>query len=77
MLSQLLLKRADDPIRVGIIGAGKFGGGIVAQISQMKGMSVCAVADVDIELAMNSFNWNLGLELRSDLEEEPKELDCP
>ncbi|MEX1019608.1 MAG: Gfo/Idh/MocA family oxidoreductase, partial [Litorilinea sp.] len=35
------------PIRVGIIGAGKFGAGLVAQISQMRGMEVAAIADIN------------------------------
>ena len=39
MFSTQLAKRAaeNNPIRVGIIGAGKFGAGLVAQISQMQG----------------------------------------
>lgn len=47
MLSQKLLKRAqsNNPIRVGIVGAGKFGSGLAVQISRMKGMKVCAIAD--------------------------------
>ena len=39
VISQLLAQRAAEanPIRVGIIGTGKFGAGLVAQISQMEG----------------------------------------
>ena len=50
MLSALLAERErqDKPIRVGIIGAGKFGGGLVAQIAQMQGMVVSAIADIDL-----------------------------
>ena len=46
MLSALLAERERQgkPIRVGIIGAGKFGGGLVAQIAQMQGMVVAAIA---------------------------------
>ena len=50
MLSALLAERERQgkPIRVGIIGAGKFGGGLVAQIAQMQGMVVAAIADIDL-----------------------------
>lgn len=49
MISQMLAKRAAEgnPIRVGIIGTGKFGAGLVAQISQMQGMDVAAIADIN------------------------------
>ena len=48
MISQLLAQREADanPIQVGIIGAGKFGAGLVAQISQMQGMRVAVIADI-------------------------------
>ena len=50
MFGQLLAQRSAEgnPIRVGIIGAGKFGAGLVAQISQMQGMDVCVIADIDL-----------------------------
>jgi predicted homoserine dehydrogenase-like protein len=53
MLSPLLARRAEDgfPVHVGIIGTGKFGGGLVAQLSQMRGMAISAVADIDPERA--------------------------
>ncbi len=53
MLSALLAEREKDgkPIRVGIIGTGKFGGGLVTQISRMKGMVVSAIADIKPENA--------------------------
>ena len=40
MLSTQLAQRAaeNNPIRVGVIGAGKFGAGLVAQLAQMRGM---------------------------------------
>ena len=53
MLSQLLAERVDDPIRVGIIGTGKFGGGLLAQMSQMKGMIPAVIADLEPERALN------------------------
>ena len=53
MFSAALARRAAEgkPIRVGIIGAGKFGGGLLVQLAQMKGMVACAVADTDLERA--------------------------
>ena len=53
MFSAALARRAAEgkPIRVGIIGAGKFGGGLLVQLAQMKGMAACAVADRDLERA--------------------------
>ena len=57
MLSQLLAQRAaeSNPIRVGIIGTGKFGAGLVAQISQMKGMEVSAIADINARNAQYAY----------------------
>ena len=52
MLSVLLAERerTGRPIKVGIIGTGKFGGGLVTQISQLKGMVVAAIADGTIDV---------------------------
>ena len=57
MISQLLAQRAADanPIRVGIIGTGKFGAGLVAQISQMQGMEVAAIADINAHNARYAY----------------------
>jgi len=57
MFHQALLKRADEgnPIRVGLIGAGKFGAGLVAQVSQMVGMRVCVIADINLAHARHAF----------------------
>ncbi len=57
MFSQQLAQRDADnnPIRVGIIGAGKFGAGLVAQLSQMRGMVASAIADINIEHARGAY----------------------
>jgi predicted homoserine dehydrogenase-like protein len=57
MFSSLLAKRAVEgkPIRVGIVGAGKFGTGLVAQISRMQGMEVCAISDISLDHARNAY----------------------
>lgn len=53
MIKTLLAQRESEgnPIRVGFIGAGKFGGGLTMQISKMKGMVVGAVADLNLGTA--------------------------
>ena len=57
MLSQQLVRRAADhtPIRVGIVGAGKFGAGLAVQISRMQGMEVCAIADLSPDRARAAY----------------------
>ena len=62
MLSALLAERERQgkPIRVGIIGAGKFGGGLVAQIAQMQGMVVSAIADIDLARARYAYTAGYG-----------------
>lgn len=57
MLSGLLAQRERDgnPIRVGLIGSGKFGTGLVAQVAGMKGMEVRAIADINLDSAKEAF----------------------
>ncbi len=57
MFSTQLAQRAaeNNPIRVGIIGAGKFGAGLVAQLSQMRGMVASAIADINLEHAIGAY----------------------
>ena len=57
MFSSLLAQRAAEnkPIKVGIIGAGKFGGGLVAQLSCMQGMEACAIADINLHHARHAY----------------------
>ena len=57
MISQMLAQRAaeSNPIKVGVIGTGKFGAGLVAQISQMEGMEVAAIADVNAHNARYAY----------------------
>lgn len=52
-LHSLLAKRRSDgrPVRVGLIGAGKFGSMFLAQIPTMPGLEVAAIADLDPERA--------------------------
>jgi predicted homoserine dehydrogenase-like protein len=57
MFREPLAQRAAEnrPIRVGIIGTGKFGAGLVAQISQMQGMVVAAIADLRLDHARHAY----------------------
>lgn len=57
MYTALLAQRAAEnrPIRVGIIGTGKFGGGVVAQLSQMRGMEVSVIAELDVERGKRAY----------------------
>ena len=57
MFSISLAKRASEnnPIRVGIIGTGKFGAGLVAQLSQMEGVETSAIADINLAHAKHAY----------------------
>ncbi len=48
----------DNPARVGVVGVGRMGRGIVDQISTMTGLRVRALADVDAERAVLAFTEN-------------------
>jgi predicted homoserine dehydrogenase-like protein len=57
MYRALLQELAADetPIKVGIIGAGKFGAGLVAQLSQMEGVEASLIADLDLDRARYAY----------------------
>jgi predicted homoserine dehydrogenase-like protein len=57
MFSAKLAQRAADdrPIRVGVIGTGKFGGGVLAQLSQMRGMEVTVIGELDVERGQRAY----------------------
>ena len=50
-LHRLLQQRAaaGSPVRVGLIGAGKFGSMFLNQVPTMRGLEVSAIADLDTE----------------------------
>ncbi len=61
-LHQMLLARAEDdkPIRVGLIGAGKFGSMFLSQARHTPGIHILAIADLDVErarAAMQTTGW--------------------
>jgi predicted homoserine dehydrogenase-like protein len=57
-LSTLLAQRAaaGRPVRVGLIGAGKFGSMILSQAQQIKGLHIVGVMDLDVAKAKTSLN---------------------
>ena len=56
-LHQLLIEREAEgrPVRVGLIGAGRFGNMYLAQARNIPGIHVVAVADINVERARNAF----------------------
>ena len=52
------LEEENNPIRVGIIGAGQMGSEIITQISLMKGMEVAVVVDKTEELARKGYSYS-------------------
>ncbi|MCY3801090.1 MAG: flagellar biosynthesis protein FlgA [Chloroflexi bacterium] len=48
MIADALLRRQSDsrPVKVAVVGAGRFGTSVIAQISQIPGIEVTAIADV-------------------------------
>src|SRR6202012_118891 len=52
-LQSLLAARVDagKPVRVGLIGAGKFGSMFLAQVPSIQGLEVAVIADLDPERA--------------------------
>ena len=58
-LDKKLLKREEEGkiIRVGIVGAGQMGRGMVTQMVLMKGMQPAIVSDIKIENAVNAFKY--------------------
>ncbi|NKB68946.1 MAG: NAD(P)-dependent oxidoreductase [Candidatus Latescibacteria bacterium] len=69
MYSAHLARRAaaGNPIRVGIIGAGKFGAGLVAQLAQMQGMEASVIADINLDNARHALTSSYVA--REDIEE--------
>ena len=62
-LQSLLAVRveAGKPVRVGLIGAGKFGSMFLAQVPSIKGLEVAVIADLDPErakLACKTVGWD-------------------
>ncbi|WP_121663549.1 NAD(P)H-dependent oxidoreductase [Metabacillus litoralis] len=52
-------ERANEPIRVGVIGAGQMGFGMIAQISTIPGMSVAGISDINLDAAKRAEDFYL------------------
>ena len=55
--SKRLLEReraTGRPVRVGVVGAGQMGSGLVAQINRVPGLVMAAVADIDVTRAQTA-----------------------
>ncbi len=50
-----ILEKEGREIRIGIVGAGQMGSGLVNLISYIKGMKVVALAEIDVEKAVSAF----------------------
>ena len=55
-LTQLLQKRVNDqgPVRIGLIGAGKFGSMFLSQVPTTPGLEVTVIADLDPQRAQDT-----------------------
>ncbi|MBO1306432.1 NAD(P)-dependent oxidoreductase [Enterococcus sp. 669A] len=61
-------ERNNDPIKVGVIGAGQMGFGMVAQISTIPGMAVTGVSDIHIDAAKRAADaYNASAEKKVDI----------
>jgi len=70
-----LLQRKDNPIRVGVIGAGKFGAMYIAQVPNTPGVHLAGIADLSPDNAkanLKRVGWNLENTLASSLDEALK-----
>ena len=52
------LRGRTEPIRVGVVGIGRMGRGVVDQVSTMAGIRVMAAADLDLGRAEASLREN-------------------
>ena len=52
-----LREQENNPIKVGVIGAGQMGFGLITQISRIPGMIVGGVSDVNVERAQKAVDY--------------------
>ncbi|WP_456318418.1 NAD(P)H-dependent oxidoreductase [Priestia megaterium] len=50
-------ERANEPIKVGVIGAGQMGFGMIGQISRIPGMSVTGISDINVDAAQRAADY--------------------
>lgn len=71
--TQRLLEREKQigrPVRVGVVGAGQMGSGLIAQIERAKGMTVSVVADIAVERGVQALQkaGRLDVQVENDLD---------
>lgn len=49
------LQQRDEPIRIGVIGAGLFGTNLIGQVERVSGMETVAIADIDEDAALRAY----------------------
>ncbi|GAH36222.1 unnamed protein product, partial [marine sediment metagenome] len=49
------LQEKKQPIKVGLVGCGQMGSGMVSLVSQMPGLEVVAIAELDLERAKGAY----------------------
>ncbi len=56
-LNYKLLKREDEgkPVRVGVVGAGNQGRGMINQMAEMPGMTPCIISDIRVDNAVEAY----------------------
>ncbi|MCC0015576.1 MAG: flagellar biosynthesis protein FlgA [Rhodobiaceae bacterium] len=78
-LMNLLARRVEEkgPVRVGLIGAGKFGSMFLAQVPTTPGLEVSAIADLSVDRAKaqcRNVGWDAGRIAATDFVEDGKAL---
>lgn len=78
-LAVLLARRQEEgrPVRVGLIGAGKFGSMFLSQVPTTPGLEVAAIADLDVErarVACRNVGWDEDLVARTAFCDDGAEL---
>jgi len=56
-----LQARNNNPVRVGVVGVGRMGRGVVDQVATMPGMRVMAAADVDLGKLLDECQYGVEL----------------
>ena len=67
-------EKANNPVKIGLIGAGQMGVDVVAQVTRMKGIEVVAIADVDLERARGAYDI-AGMEVETERADSAEQAD--
>ncbi len=74
-LELLEREQQNQPVKIGLIGAGQMGTDVIAQVTKMKGIEVVAAADIDIGRAINAYKIGQA-EGETVVVETPQEADA-